>query len=72
MINDQQKILFAALGEKNIKKLPVYYRFMEPVHNSGKYFSAVESKFHNTKSYDSIPFYKPISRMLSDTSDDSK
>lgn len=62
-MNDQQQLLFRTLGPENLIKLPVYYRLMEPVRNSGNYFFAVESTFHNTTAYDSVPFYKPISKM---------
>jgi len=63
--------LISALGEENLKSLPVYFRLMEPMPSAGQSPIWVESKFHSTNCYVSIPFHKPVSK-LPIAEDDSK
>lgn len=69
---NERQIVTDALGEDNLKVLPIYYRWMEPVLSAGNPPATVKSRFHNTTAYNSVPFYKPISKILIQAGNESE
>ncbi len=68
-----RQVLLNALGEENLKILPINYSLMEPETGGNPPCSVyIHSKFHQTALFCLFPFYKPISKIPIDTSDESK
>ena len=71
MEKNGKQILIDVFGKENLKQLPIYYGLMEPAVSMGQ-LTYAKSKFHSTNAYNSIPFYKPISKIFANADDKRK